>query len=161
MFVQVNMAKYNTGKRTIKKGYKDFEVRDEFWDKLVEFAEKDFVSKLWEDGKIVRTHRTIEFDDFINTIARTEQELQIVDDLRYCMWGSTVTIENTYISDTLVKFVAEVNDNYATFYSNKTGKPFQVQIADRLVGKLKKGDEVVIHILMNKKWVIVDVISDE
>lgn len=159
MFVQVNMQKYNKGKRKITKGFNDFEVRDEFWNQLVVFAEKDFVSRMWEDGKMVRTHRTFEFDDFIKGIARTEQELEIVDDLRYCMWGSTVTIENTYISDTIVKFVAEVNDNYATFYSNKTGKPFQVQIADKLIGKVKKGDEVLIHILMNKKWVVTDVIE--
>ena len=159
MFVQVNMSKYNTGKRKKKKGYQDFEVREEFWENLLKFAKNDFVSFVTDMEKQIQTCKTEEFINLITSIARTEDELQIVDDLRYCNWGSNVFFENTFISSTLLKRVAEIKEGYATFYSNKTGKQFKVKIADAIKDNVKIGDEVVITILMNKNWVVTEVIE--
>lgn len=159
MFVQVNMQKYNTGKDKTRKKWTDFEVRDEFWGQLLDFANEDFVSYVKDDGKLIDTHKTEEFIDFITEVARSEEELQIVDDLRYCMWGTGVSIRNTYVSSSLVKSIAEINGNYATFYSMKTREPFHIQLSDRVLGKAKVGDEVLINVLMNGKWIVVDVIE--
>ena len=160
MFVQINMQYYNLGKDKTKKRWNDFEVREEFWSQLLDFAKTDFVSYVKENGTLINTHKTEEFITFITEVARSEEELQIVDDLRYCMWGTGVSLRNTYVSSSLVKTIAEIDENgYATFYSMKTREPFKVQLSDRVKDKAKVGDEVLINILMNKKWVIVDVIE--
>ena len=159
MFVQINMQKYNSGKDKTRKKWTDFEVRDEFWSQLLDFANEDFVSYVKDDGKLIDTHKTEEFVDCITSVARTEEENKIVDDLRYCMWGTGVSIKNTYVSSSLVKSIAEINGNYATFYSMKTREPFHIQLSDRVLGKAKVGDEVLINVLMNGKWIVVDVIE--
>lgn len=160
MFVQVNMQKYNSGKDKTSKRWNDFEVRDEFWSQLLDFANEDFVSYVKDDGKLIDTHKTEEFVNCITSVARTEEENKIVDDLRYCMWGTGVSLRNTYVSSSLVKTIADIDENgYATFYSMKTREPFKVQLSDRVKDKAKVGDEVLINILMNKKWIVVDVIE--
>ena len=159
MFIQINMQKYNTGKDKTRKRWNDFEVREEFWSQLLDFAKTDVVSYVKENGTLINTHKTEEFIDFITSVARSEEELQIVDDLRYCMWGTTVSLRNTYVSSSFIKTIAEINDGYATFYSMKTREPFKVQLSDRVKDKAKVGDEVLINILMNKKWIVVDVIE--
>ena len=160
MFVQINMQKYNDGKDKTKKRWEDFEVREEFWSQLLDFANEDFVSYVKEDGKLIDTHKTEEFIDCITSVARTEDELVIVDDLQYCMWGTGVSLRNTYVSSSLVKSIADIDEGgYATFYSMKTREPFKVQLSDRVKDKVKVGDEVLINVLMNGKWVVVDVIE--
>lgn len=159
MFVQINMQYYNLGKDKTKKRWNDFEVRDEFWSQLLDFANEDFVSYVKDDGKLIDTHKTEEFVELITSIARTEEENNIVHDLEYCMWGTGVSLRNTYVSSSIVKTIAEINDGYATFYSMKTREPFQVQLSDRVLGKVKVGDEVLINVLMNGKWIVVDVIE--
>lgn len=159
MFVQINMQYYNTGKDKTRKKWNDFEVREEFWSQLLDFANEDMLSYVKDDGELIDTHKTEEFINCITSIARTEEELQIVDDLRYCMWGTGVSLRNTYVSSSIVKTIAEINDNYATFYSMKTREPFKVQLSDRVKDKAKVGDEVLINVLMNGKWIIVDVIE--
>ena len=159
MFVQVNMQKYNKGKDKTKKRWNDFEVREEFWSQLLDFAKENFVSYIKDDGKLIDTHKTEEFVDCITSVARTEEELHIVDDLQYCMWGTGVSIRNTYVSSSLVKTIAEINGNCATFYSMKTREPFHIQLSDKVINKAKVGDEVLINVLMNGKWIVVDVIE--
>lgn len=159
MFIQINMQKYNTGKDKTRKKWTDFEVRDEFWSQLLDFAKTDVVSYIKENGTLINTHKTEEFIDFITSVARTEDELVIVHDLEYCMWGTGVSIRNTYVSSSLVKSIAEINGNCATFYSMKTREPFHIQLSDRVLGKAKVGDEVLINVLMNGKWIVVDVIE--
>lgn len=158
MFVQINMQYYNLGKDKTQKKWNDFEVREEFWSQLLNFASENPVSYIKEEGKLIYTHKTEEFVNCITEVARTEEENKIVDDLRYCMWGTTVSLRNTYVSSSLIKTIAEINNGYATFYSMKTREPFQVQLSDRVLGKAKVGDEVLINILMNGKWIVVDVI---
>lgn len=154
------MQKYNDGKDKTKKRWEDFEVREEFWSQLLDFANEDFVSYVKEDGKLIDTHKTEEFIDCITSVARTEDELVIVDDLQYCMWGTGVSLRNTYVSSSLVKSIADIDEGgYATFYSMKTREPFKVQLSDRVKDKVKVGDEVLINVLMNGKWVVVDVIE--
>ena len=127
---------------------------------MLDFAKTDVVSYVKENGTLINTHKTEEFIDFITEVARSEEELQIVDDLRYCMWGTGVSLRNTYVSSSLVKTIADIDENgYATFYSMKTREPFKVQLSDRVKDKAKVGDEVLINILMNKKWIVVDVIE--
>ena len=159
MFVQINMQKYNSGKDKTRKKWTDFEVRDEFWSQLLNFAYEDMLSYVKDDGKLIDTNKTEEFVNCITSVARTEEENKIVDDLRYCMWGTTVSIRNTYVSSSLIKTIAEINNGYATFYSMKTREPFQVQLSDRIKDKAKVGDEVLINVLMNGKWIVVDVIE--
>ena len=159
MFVQINMQYYNSGKSKIKKGYKDFEVRKEFWNELVNFSKEDFVSYLNEDETLINTHKTEGFVEIITSIARTEEENNIVHDLEYCMWGSSISIENTAVSSSLIKRVAKIEQDYATFYSMKTHKPFKVKLSDKVLGKVKEGDEVLINILMNKQWIVVDIVE--
>ena len=162
MFVQINMQKYNGGKDKTRKKWTDFEVREEFWSQLLDFANEDFVSYVKDDGKLIDTHKTEEFVDFITEVARTEEELQIVDDLQYCMWGTGVSLRNTYVSSSLVKTIAKIDENgYAIFYSMKTREPFKVQLSDRVKDKVKVGDEVLINILMNGKWIVVDIIRED
>ena len=161
MFVEINMQMYNEGKDKTRKKWNDFEVREEFWSQLLDFASEDQVSYIKEEGKLLYTHKTEEFVNCITSAARTEEELHIVDDLQYCMWGTTVSIRNTYVSSSLIKTIAEINNGYATFYSMKTREPFQVQLSDRVKDKAKVGDEVLINVLMSGKWIIVDVINDE
>ena len=159
MFIQINMQKYNGGKDKTRKKWEDFEVREEFWSQLLDFAKTDVVSYVKDDGKLIDTHKTEEFIDFITEVARSEEELQIIDDLRYCMWGTGVSIRNTYVSSSLVKTIAEINGNCATFYSMKTREPFHIQLSDKVINKAKVGDEVLINVLMNGKWIVVDVIE--
>ena len=159
MFVQINMQKYNSGKDKTRKKWTDFEVRDEFWSQLLNFAYEDMLSYVKDDGKLIDTNKTEEFVNCITSVARTEEELQIVDDLRYCMWGTTVSLRNTYVSSSLVKRIADIENGYAVFYSMKTREPFQVQLSDRIKDKAKVGDEVLINVLMNGKWIVVDVIE--
>ena len=159
MFVQVNMQKYNGGKDKTRKKWEDFEVREEFWSQLLDFAKTDFVSYVKENATLINTHKTEEFVNCITSVARTEEELQIVDDLRYCMWGTGVSLRNTYVSSSIVKTIAKIDeDGYATFYSMKTREPFKVQLSDRVKDKAKVGDEVLINILMSGKWIVVDFI---
>lgn len=160
MFVQINMQYYNLGKNKTRKKWNDFEVRETFWEILFDFASEDQVSYIKEEGKLIYTHKTEEFIDCIISAARTEEELQIVDDLRYCMWGTNVSIRNTYVSSSLIKRIAEIDENgYATFYSMKTREAFKVQLSDKVINKVKVGDEVLINVLMNGKWIVVDVIE--
>lgn len=160
MFVQVNMQKYNSGKDKTRKKWNDFEVRETFWGTLLDFASEDPVSYIKEEGKLIYTHKTEEFIDCITSAARTEEELHIVDDLQYCIWGTNVSIRNTYVSSSLIKKIAEIDENgYATFYSMKTREAFKVQLSDKVINKAKVGDEVLINVLMNGKWIVVDVIE--
>ena len=164
MMVRVEMEHFNTGKRK-RIGYtKDYEIREEFWDMLVDFVENDeFSSRNKHNPNLLLTNKSIEFLNLVKEESQTNDEIKFWRDLKGENLGGFLKIEKIFVINSFEKKCKGVDGNYA-FFENKMGNTFKAMISDNVKDRVKIGALCTIRVLSNRKFVVIDVedeVSDE
>ena len=94
MMIRVEMEHFNTGKRK-RIGYtKDYEIRDEFWEMLVDFVENDELSSRNKHNQnLLLTNKSFELSKLVKKESESLGEIQFWRDLRYESIGGFLKIE--------------------------------------------------------------------
>ena len=162
--IRVEMQHFNTGKRR-RIGYtKDYEIREEFWDCLVDFVENDELSSRNKHNQnLLLTNKSFKFSDIVKKESESIGEIQFWRDLRYESIGGFLKIERVFVVNTIEKKCKGIDGNYA-FFENNFGNTFRALISDSVKDKVKIGALCTIRVLANRKFVVIDVedeVSDE
>ena len=164
MMIRVEMEHFNIGKR-VRKGFtRDYEIRDKFWDMLVDFVEDDeFSSRNKHNPNLLLTNKSIEFLNLVKKESQTNDEIKFWRDLKGENLGGFLKIEKIFVINSFERKCKGVDGNYA-FFENKMGNTFKAMISDNVNDRVKIGALCTIRVLANRKFVVIDVedeVSDE
>lgn len=157
MMVRVEMEHFNTGKRK-RIGYtKDYEIRDEFWEMLIDFVENDELSSRNKHNQnLLLTNKSFELSKLVKKESESLGEIQFWRDLRYESIGGFLKIEKIFVINSFERKCKGVDGNYA-FFENKMGNTFKAMISDNVNDRVKIGALCTIRVLANRKFVVIDV----
>lgn len=164
MMIRVEMEHFNTGKR-VRKGFtRDYEIRDEFWEMLIDFVENDELSSRNKHNQnLLLTNKSFELSKLVKKESESLGEIQFWRDLRYESIGGFLKIEKIFVINSFERKCKGVDGNYA-FFENKMGNTFKAMISDNVKDRVKIGALCTIRVLANRKFVVIDVedeVSDE
>ena len=161
MMIRVEMEHFNTGKRR-RIGYtKDYEIREEFWDCLVDFVENDELSSRNKHNQnLLLTNKSFKFSDIVKKESESIGEIQFWRDLKYESIGGFLKIERIFVVNTIEKKCKGIDGNYA-FFENDFGNTFKALISDSVKEAVNVGALCNVRILVNGNFVVVGVENEQ